>query len=220
MNSTRNLFGAVALTALTAGTASAAIFATNPNGIWADGGSLVAVATAFSVGSQNVIVPSLGIIDENGDGLDHFERVGIFTLEAESQLLGSVIIKEGTGSLFHDGSRWENLTKPIELQANTSYLVAWTLRPEGNRVNLVHDLSKVDIDPLFSILGSGYIYTETGVDGLSRPTLNQRSFGIYAIGGNFEAHAVPEPATTACFVGFGLIGFAAWRRSRSNAAAQ
>ena len=220
MNSTRNLFGAVALTALTAGTASAAVFATNPSGIWGDGGSIVTAGTTFSVGSKAVVIPSLGLFDENGDGMAFAESVGIYTTGATPTLLGSVTIKAGKDSVFHDGSRWESLTKPLELNANTTYLLAWTVRQNGDPINVIDDPSKVVIDPLLSLGQSGYSYTQTGISGLNFPDLGQRSFGYYAFGGNLEVFAVPEPATTACFVGVGLIGFAAWRRSRSNAAAQ
>lgn len=214
MNSTCKFLGATALSVLTTGAASAAIFATNPSGVWSDGGSFLAAATAFSVGSKSVVVPALGLFDEGGDGMDFIEKVGIFTLTDSPTLLGSVTIKEGTGSVFHDGSRWENLTKPIELKANTSYLLAWTVRPVGDPVTLIDSLSNVSIDPLFKVLGSGYIYTDTGIEGLRFPSQSQRSVGLYAFGGNFQAQAVPEPAMTACVVGAGLLGFAAWRSRR------
>lgn len=213
MNSPRTLLGVASLTLLAAGSASAQVFATDPVGTWSDGGSIVTIGTDFTVGNVGVTVGSLGIFDKDGDGLERAEEVGIF--RADKTLLGSVNLKSGTGSLFHDGSRWENLTTPIALNANTTYFLAWTVHPlkdGGVPLTIVTDLANVKINPLFSLAGNGYLYTDTGVPGLNFPGQGQRSVGLYAFGGNLAL--VPEPATVGVAMGLGLLGLAGWRRCR------
>lgn len=213
MNSPKTLLGVAGLTLLAAGSASAQVFATNPSGTWEDGGSVVTIGTQFSVGNLGVTVGSLGLFDKDGDGLERAEEVGIF--DSSKNLLGSVNLKSGTGSLFHDGTRWENLTTPIALAANTTYFLAWTVHPlndNGVPLNLVNNPANVTINPLFNLAGSGYQYTDTGVPGLNFPGQSQRSVGLYAFGGNLAL--VPEPATVGVAMGMGLLGLAGWRRCR------
>ncbi len=212
MNPTRNLLQVAGLTLLTAGTLPAAVFVSNPTGGWYDGGSLVSIGTLFSVGSSPVSIKALGLFDQNGDGLERSEQVGIFALGPTPTLLGKVSIQEGTGSVFHDGSRWENLTTPITLSANTSYMLAWSVQRDAVPVN-VSTANQVTVNPPFTLEGIGYSYTETGTYGLNFPNLSQRSVGLYAFGGNMEL--VPEPAA-GLIVAAGLLGFAGWRRRRSS----
>jgi hypothetical protein len=213
MNSRKTLLGVASLTLLAAGSASAQVFATDPKGEWVGGGSVVTIGTDFTVGNVGVTVGSLGIFDKDGDGLERAEEVGIF--RADKTLLGSVTLKSGTGSLFHDGTRWENLTTPIALNANTTYFLAWTVHPlkdSGVTLNIVKDPSEVTINPLFSLAGNGYLYTDTGVPGLNFPGQGERSVGLFAFGGNLAL--VPEPATVGLATALGLLGLAGWRRCR------
>lgn len=210
MKSTRSLLQVASLTLLTAGSLPASVFVSNPTGGWFDGGSLVAIGTQFSVGASPVSIGALGLFDENGDGLANSELVGIFSLD--KTLLGSVAIKAGTGSVLHDGTRWENLTTPINLQANTQYMLAWSVRPSADMVN-VGSSSQVTVNSPFTLQGVGYSYTETGIPGLNFPELSQRTVGLFAFGGNMEV--VPEPAA-GWIVAAGLLGFAVWRRARAG----
>lgn len=210
MNSTRNLMGLASLTVLTAGSASAAVF-WNPSGNWSDGGSVVAIGTPFSVGDAAVTIRSLGIFDMDEDGLEYAEQVGIFT--TDKTLLGSVEIKAGTASPLRDGTRWEDLTLAINLNPNTEYVLAWTVRQNGVPINVAQP-GYVFVDPLFNLAGTGFTYTETGVEGLNFPNQGQRSVGLYAFGGNMEL--VPEPMTTGLVAGAGLLGFAVWRQRRNR----
>ncbi|MBN8249699.1 MAG: DUF4082 domain-containing protein [Verrucomicrobia bacterium] len=215
MKLTKSLLGAAPFTVAAAGTASAAAFATNPSGSWVDGGSVVTIGTQFSVGDSPIAIKALGIFDQNDDGLEYSEQVGIFDLS--KNLLGTVTVKDGTGSPLRDGTRWENLATTITLDANTTYLLAWTTRQNGVPLNLATG-PYVTIDPAFKLESTGYYYTDTGVPGLHFTSQNERSPQMYAFGGNMELLLVPEPAAVGVLAGMALLGFGAWRRRASRQA--
>jgi len=209
MNVTRTFLGAATLSVAAAASASAAVFATNPSGSWADGGSVVSIGTFFSVGDAPVTVRALGIFDRDEDGLEYSEQVGLYDLD--KNLLGSVTVKAGTGSSLRDGSRWEDLLSTITLNPNTTYVLAWSTRQNGNPLNLAAG-PYVTIDPAFTLESTGYFYTETGIPGLHFPNQNERSPNFFAFGGNMELTLIPEPAAAGALIGVTLLGFGAWRR--------
>lgn len=209
MKSTRSLIQVAGLTLLTAGSLPASVFVTNPTAPWYPNGSVVSIGTVFDVGSTAVSIRALGLFDKDGDGLEHSETVALFS--TDQTLLGSVTLQSGTGPLLRDGTRWANLTTPIALKANTTYVLAWTGHADS-QVN-VGAAGSITLNPLFTFNGPGYSYSETGIPGLLFPPLDQRSTGLFAFGGNMEL--VPEPAA-GWIVAAGLLGFAAWRRGRSR----
>lgn len=216
MKSTRSLLQVASLTLLTAGSVPAAVFVTNPVGAWDSSGSEVSIGTVFNVGSTPVSIKALGLFDKDGDGLEQAEEVGIYALGQVPTLLGSVTIQKDQGSVFHDGTRWENLAKVIDLQANTTYVLAWSLHSRTVPVTVTNPTG-FTLNPLFTLDGLGYAYSETGIPGLNFPNLDQRAVGHFAFGGNMEL--VPEPSA-GLVVGAGLLGIAAWRRGRNRVAAK
>ena len=175
-------------------TASANIFATNPSGSWQNlnpsGGYGNTLGIPFTVGASPVSVTTLGFFDELGNGLDSAHTVGIYALS--QTLLGSVTIPSGTSAVLHDGTRWTDLGAPITLDANTGYVLAFTLLDSGDRVNDAF-LAQVTIDPLFSLSGTGFTFAEG--TSLQYPAAEYVDpfFDFDAFGGNLQATAIPEP---------------------------
>lgn len=169
--------------------AADSVFAVNPLGSWLTGGGIT-IGTPFQVGPETVNIRSLGYYDQGGDGLASAHTVGIYSLGQD--LLGSVIIPSGTtATRWHDGTRWMNLDAPIDLAANTGYMLAFTTPSSGDRVNMDSAI-QVTIDPHFALVGTEYFFANG--PGLAYPT-KASGYGKFAFGGNMST--IPEPQTWA-----------------------
>lgn len=90
----------------------------------------------FTVGSQDLIVSSLGIWDRNQDGLEvggaGARQVAIWTAGGTLVTGASVTVPSGTLSdQFISGFRFEDLASPITLLANTDYVIGFNCNGIG-----------------------------------------------------------------------------------------
>ena len=209
------LIGAGGLTLLAVGSAHAdIIFATNPNGFWAVAGVPLVVGTPFTVGASPVSITSLGFVDQSGSGLLTAHEVRIYSF-SQALLAGVVVPSGATADAYHDGTRWMALSTPIALAPNASYMLAATVTPLGDKVNLAR-LGQVTINPYLALSGTGYVFQFPG--SLAYPTIEVGT-GEYIFGGNMVLTAVPEPSQWAA-MGITLLGLAGYgfRRYRLNQA--
>ena len=205
--------GGLYLLAVTSTDAVPFIFATNPSndsGEGSDSGGYV-FGTPFTVGSSDVIIGSLGYFDFGGGGLTAAHEVGIYDLS--QTLLGSVTVPSGASATYHDGTRWMALDTPINLAANTPYMLAFKLSDDD--LVRITDSTEVTIDSHFALGGAAFIagWYEYEAVGLAYP---ETSIGgdAYLFGGNMEV--VPEPSQLA-LCGLGLVAGYVIRRRRGAA---
>jgi hypothetical protein len=91
-------------------------------------GTTFASNGAFTLGYQVIIgnapvqLTSLGVWDEGSDGLDASHAVGIWGSNTTTPL-AQVTVPSGTGATLVDGYRFSDLTTPITLAANTTYVL-------------------------------------------------------------------------------------------------
>jgi len=111
------------------------------------------------VGATALTVSALGFFDDGGDGLLSSHDVGIYDLG--QTLLGSVTIPAGTGATLANGTRWVTLSTPINLSANTNYVLATTFQASGDRGNEATP-AQITIASGISLSGLGFTLAAGG----------------------------------------------------------
>jgi hypothetical protein len=176
-------------------------FATGLGGATTSYGN-VTLGTPFQVRSSPFSVTGVGYFDYGGDGLVDAQEVGIYNVGGV--LLGSATIPAGVVTTLHDDTRWVTLNTPVLLEANTSYMLAFTTKTGQD----YYKQGSKD-DPGYATIGSPFILSY-GI-WFNAGTALAYPAGIYsftesAIAGNFEGVLIPEPRSAAmillaaCFV--------------------
>ncbi|HEV7297728.1 MAG TPA: PEP-CTERM sorting domain-containing protein [Tepidisphaeraceae bacterium] len=161
----------------------------------------------LTTGATPLTVTSLGVWDQGADGLIAAHGVGLFSVVGD--MLGQAAVPAGTGGTLLGTFRYADLTVPIVLLPNTTYVLAaaydsddaygW-YGPFGEPV-AGHVTADVTI---------GYGRNEAG-SALQFPT---GTTGAVYTGPNFIYTAVPEPAVVGMF---SIAGLAFLRRRRPTA---
>lgn len=162
-------------------------------------------------------VDKLGVYDWNSDGLESSAQVGLWA--ADGTLLALAAIGAGTSGELIDQFRYANVA-PVALSAGTLYVVGAYMVSDvvGTATSLGTGQSGTgSFNPLLGSVNDRYSNFDYA---FGFPTFSNSTGGAW-LGANlnFGAGGVPEPATWAMMIaGFGLVGFAARRRSQALAA--
>lgn len=159
------------------------------------GTNLTSGAT-FTVGSQAILVTSLGVYDDQSDGLNQSHSVGLWD---SGGLLTSATVPAGIGTVLLGDFRYVPIA-PVVLSANTTYRIGANL---GYNHAIPFDLMGVGgaatLDAAFSFanakMRSGH---ETG---FTEPNL---TFFENLWAANLQYTAVPEPTALSLLAG-GLV---------------
>ena len=90
---------------------------------WEDFGGAIASTTvgwSFSIGSQDISVTGLGVLDINGSGLANSHEIGIW--DSSQNLLTSVNVPAGTAATLDSNYRFVTIT-PVTLTAGKTYVI-------------------------------------------------------------------------------------------------
>lgn len=203
---------------------------------FSDDGNRV-IGYTFTVGAQPLYVTALGYFDEGANGLNQSHDVGLY-VDSTQTLLTSATVPSGLGARLSSWFRMVDLTQPVQLAANTRYVVAgtcpgfagadtWFWRPDtgdGYNQNLVGFTlaPEVTVDPNMS---AKFNYYGWGSASLSYPaSFDNNNNAIpphrnYFIGPDFEFSPVPEPSQAILYFSIGVCGlgcFLRWRETRTS----
>jgi hypothetical protein len=156
------------------------------------------VGNSFTV-NQNIWVQSLGIWDENSDGLVNAYNVSLF--DDNQLLLSGASVFSGTSSRLEDGSRWTYLSEAIMLTVGKTYTLA-TYRPNFSDLFQWVILGNVDISSEINLLSDQYVSGSNG--GLAKfPSRGESRSGIFGVNMQYSTTdpttSVPEPSTLIIF---------------------
>jgi len=79
------------------------------------------VGSYITVGAAPILVSALGYVDHDEDGLTDSHSVGIY--DAAQVLVASATVDAGVAAPLTNGWRYASLTAPVELAANSIYLI-------------------------------------------------------------------------------------------------
>ncbi len=159
----------------------------------------------FVVGTQNIVINSLGFYDYLGNGLAESHLMGLF--DSAGNLLISTTISSGTGSVLTDGFRWKTIADTTLTAGSTFSLISQSNLDAHNMV------AGIALNPKVISVEGGY-----GSGATFNPSLISTSKDNIIWTGNFNiADAqVPEPASLA-LMGLGLAALAVRPRKRKVA---
>jgi len=158
----------------------------------------VTVGNLFRVGTNPVTITSLGMFDAGQPGLNQSHSVGLWS--TSGSLLARTDFLPGMDGFTSNGFIYKNISTPVTLQANTSYVLGAyypTGSTDGLYVNYTGGYEKWSSVVTFN--GSGR-YTPDNA-GFTFPDLQVG--GMSYVGPN--ALYVPEPATILLFGLGGMI---------------
>jgi hypothetical protein len=163
----------------------------------------------------NVLTPidvnSLGVFDDDNDGLDTRHEVGIFRT-SDQALLASLTMPAGTGSALINGFRYEDLGSSVHL-APDSYVIAMTMPTQNGDLQSIGN-SSVTTAPEIQYVTSRF----DGGSSLAFPTTTG-AFAEGMFGPNFRfaagPSAVPEPGAIALLSGIAVSCVFLLRRHRA-----
>ncbi len=197
------------LSAPPAGAQSAAMETTDPGTVigWRSFIGTSPGATAgwsFEVGGRDLTVITLGIFDDNGDGLLSAHRTGIWNSGGE--LLADVTVPGGTEGALSGGYRYTPVA-PLTLTAGSVYTVGAFYEGGGNEA--VNILSSQTFSAEVTYLQSRQSQQFTP---FTFPGLNAGvSQGVF--GPNFQFIPVPEPSSALIGLGAAALGLRRGRRA-------
>ena len=169
----------------------------------------------FTLGA-NTSATKLGIYDSNGDGLETFAQVGLWT--DTGTFLGSVSVGPGTSGELIGAYRYANIA-PIALSAGSSYVVGSYMNSSvsGSASSFgTGQGGSGSFDAIITFAQDRYSNFDSTF-GFPAFT-NNFTGGVWA-GGNV-VFGVPEASSWAMLIaGFGLVGAAARRRRQTHVAA-
>jgi len=177
----------------------------------------------FEVAHEHgIAIDSLGIWDDNGNGLSSSHTIFLYNLADTSAPLVQIFTLPGTGTLV-DGYRYFDLANPISLEPGTQFSVvvyypADNLDSNGNSGPTPPSLGEPT--PIFNGAIDGFTFVE-GIgaarygSGLAFPsTLDSGPANRYH-SGSFTYTPNPEPGTIVLLSG-ALAAAGAWRRRRAK----
>jgi hypothetical protein len=159
----------------------------------------------FVVGSQNIVINSLGFYDYLSNGLAESHLMGLF--DNAGNLLISTTISSGTGSTLIDGFRWKTIADTTLTAGSTFSLISQSNLDAHNMV------AGITLNPEVISVEGGY-----GSGATFNPNLISTSKDNIIWTGNFNIAdtQVPEPASLA-LMGLGLAALAVRPRKRKVA---
>lgn len=189
---------------------AALVFATNPSGALTMF-QHVTLGIPFRVEAAPFRVTGFGYFDYLSDGLTDAQDVGIYNLGGV--LLASATIPSGSSPPLHDEARWADLNTPVTLEANTSYMLAFTTRTGFDYYEAGFP-GDVTIAPAFSLQSTIHFYDGwgSGDDNLNYPGTQYSVMTYWPFGGNFEGEVVPEPAAAGFLLGLACLAAGSRRR--------
>lgn len=84
-------------------------------------GATYTVGYDFTVGNEPLLVTELGIWDQGQDGFSNQHIVGLW--DTDGDLLTSLIIPAGTSATLDGQFRYESLTSPVLLSADSDFII-------------------------------------------------------------------------------------------------
>lgn len=159
----------------------------------------------FVVGSQSIVVNSLGFYDYLGNGLAESHLMGLF--DSAGNLIISATIGAGTGSSLEYGFRWKSIANTTLAAGSTFSLITQSNLDAHNMV------PGFVLNPKVLSVEGGY-----GSGATFNPNLINTSKDNIIWTGNLNIvdAQVPEPASLA-LMGFGLAALAMRRKKRKGA---
>jgi len=119
------------------------------------------VGSYITVGNAPVSVSALGYVDHGEDGLADSHSVGIY--DAGQVLLASATVAAGTANPLTNGWRYATLASPVELAANTTYLI---VGDTGDGVDPFRYVPETDDDEPIPATGNGVWVPDLDGDGI------------------------------------------------------
>ena len=156
------------------------------------------VGYLFGVLDRDIKVTRLGFFDYLDNGLKNGHDVGIWA-PAGGAPLATATVPAGTDAALEAGFRWANLLEPVNLTANTDYVIGATVVGGDDTFDIFP--SEADIDPLFSVSTPSAVVTFA--PGLNEPTSLFAEQGLFAP--NVAAIPVPDGGVTALLLGASLF---------------
>jgi hypothetical protein len=163
-----------------------------------------------NVGGNPIRLSALGVWDEGGDGLGAAHAVGIWN--ASGTLLGQATVPAGAAASEVDGYVFQNLASPVDLAANTTYIIGATFNsddPVGATTTQQYANRNTFASPGVTF-GFGRYHTGSS---LGMPNITTTT--LYT-GPNALFSTVPEPASATLLLV--PLSAAALRRRRSATA--
>ena len=151
----------------------------------------------FSVNTP-ITVTSLGVYDENSDGLSISHDVGIYR-QSDQLLLGSTTVPSGTAGTLLDTFRFESVS-PFALATGT-YVIVMTMPQFNSDLQVANATSFTTASEITYITsafddGSALAFPNPAFNGAFAP-------GMFGANFTFSDSSVPEPSTYSA-LGLGL----------------
>lgn len=151
----------------------------------------------LTTGSSGLSVSSLGLWDQNGDGLAGAHNIGLYN--ASGGLLGQVTVTAGTGSTLVGGFRYADLLAPLTLLPNTTYVLAAAYNSED--VYSYYD----SFSPVGSHVSGGVTIGFGRYEAGSTLQFPTTTTSARYTGPNFLYTAVPEPTALLPLAGLAML---------------
>lgn len=153
------------------------------------------VGYSFRVGSSFLSVTQLGVWDQNTDGLNRPNSIGLW--DDAGSLLGSVVIPMGQVAPLDGKFRYHPLSLPVILSPNTVYVLG-AFAPDGGEYRAQNDGFR---PPTFS---AGAVLVGSRRNNIqftfSFPTANESYPGQSIMGPNLQYDVVPVPEPSAALL--------------------